>query len=94
MEAVVDADSISVAIRIRPLSDIEIAAGHVAIFQCIPKVNQIGQLKDGQFLAGQTFEFDKVYDENATTSQIYVSSARALVADVVSGINGTIFACT
>lgn len=94
MEAVLDADSISVAIRIRPLSDIEIAAGHVAVFQRLPECNQIGQLKDGQFLAGQTFEFDKVYDENATTSQIYVSSARALVADVVSGINGTIFACT
>ena len=93
MEAVVDADSISVAIRIRPLSDVEIAAGHVAVFQCIPKCNQIGQLRDGQFLAGQTFEFDRVYDESTTTNQIYASSARSLVADVVDGINGTIFAC-
>ena len=93
MEAIIHPDSISVAIRIRPLSESEIAGGHGIAFERIPKYNQIGQLKDGQLIGGQTFDFDKVYDEEATTNQIYISSAKNLVANVMNGINGTIFAC-
>ena len=92
MEAA-DLDGISVAIRIRPLSETEVANGQGAAFQCIPKYNQIGQLKDGQLMRGQTFDFDRVYDEQSTTNQIYTASARSLVMNVINGINGTIFAC-
>lgn len=93
MEAIVHPDSISVAIRIRPLSESEIAGGHGIAFERIPNHNQVGQIKDGHLTGGQTFDFDKVYDEEATTNQIYISSARNLVANVMKGINGTIFAC-
>lgn len=93
METAGDLDGISVAIRIRPLSDTEVANGQGAAFQCIPKYNQIGQLKDGQLMRGQTFDFDRVYDEQSTTNQIYTASARSLVMNVMNGINGTIFAC-
>ena len=93
MEAAGDLDGISVAIRIRPLSETEVANGQGAAFQCIPKYNQIGQLKDGQLMRGQTFDFDRVYDEQSTTNQIYTASARSLVMNVINGINGTIFAC-
>jgi hypothetical protein len=86
-------DGICVSIRIRPLSESEIAQNQGVAFQCIPKYNQIGQLKDGQLMRGQTFDFDRVFDEHSTTNQIYTASARKLVANVVNGINGTIFAC-
>jgi Kinesin motor domain len=93
MEATIHPDSIAVAIRIRPLSESENAGGHGVAFERIPNYNQIGQFKDGQLVGGQTFDFDKVYDQDATTHQIYISSAKNLVANVMNGINGTIFAC-
>ena len=93
MEAINNQDGICVAIRIRPLSEHETTNGHGVAFQSIPKYNQIGQLKDGQLMKGQTFDFDKVFDEQSTTNQIYTASARNLVMNVMNGINGTIFAC-
>ena len=93
MEGVTEQDGICVAIRIRPLNELESSTGQTPAFQCIPQYNQIGQLKDGQIMRGQTFDFDRVFDQQATTNQVYTSTARNLVMNVMEGINGTIFAC-
>lgn len=86
-------EGICVGIRMRPLNDREIAAGQDRIFRCITGSNAIAQIKDGQPVEGQTYCFDKVFDENNSTVDVYGHIGRELVRGVVEGINGTIFAC-
>jgi kinesin family protein 18/19 len=39
-----------------------------------------------------SYEFDKVFSEEATNQQVYESTARSLVPKVLDGMNCTIFA--
>lgn len=45
MEANNEQEGICVAIRIRPLNEVEVASGQSVAFQCIPQYNQIGQVR-------------------------------------------------
>ena len=38
------------------------------------------------------FTFDKTFDEDSSTGQIYDSVARGILRSVMGGLNGTIFA--
>jgi hypothetical protein len=87
-------EGICVGIRMRPLNEKELNSGQEMIFKCQTSYNAISQLKDGQPLEGQTFYYDKVFDENSRTSDVYTHIGRDIVAGVMGGINGTIFACT
>lgn len=86
-------EGICVAIRMRPLNDREITAGQDGVFRCSSKDNRISQLKDSQVVEGQTYYYDKVFDERATTAEVYTHVGRDAVKNVAAGINGTIFAC-
>ena len=90
---VVNAEGICVAIRMRPLNEREITGGQEAVFRCTSKDNRISQLKDNQVVEGQTYFYDKVFDERATTAEVYTHVGRNAVKNVAAGINGTIFAC-
>jgi kinesin family protein 5 len=85
------AEGICVAIRMRPLNEREINGGQEAVFRCMTTQNSVVQLKDGQPV--DTYFYDKVFDPNANTVEVYSHVARDIVKNVVSGINGTIFAC-
>lgn len=88
------AEGICVAIRMRPLNDRELTGGQEQIFRCISGYNAIAQTgKDGQLVEGQTYYYDKVFDESSSTTDVFSYVARDIVRGVVQGINGTIFAC-
>lgn len=86
-------EGVCVAIRMRPLNDREISGGQEAAFRCTSKDNRIAQLKDNQVVDGQTYHYDKVFDEHASTAEVYAHIGRVAVKNVAAGINGTIFAC-
>lgn len=86
-------EEICVAIRMRPMNDREISGGQEKIFSCHEEVNAVQQVKGDQSVEGQTYYYDKVFDCNATTAEVYNGIAKDIVQGVVKGINGTIFAC-
>lgn len=86
-------EGICVGIRIRPLNEREVSSGQQPIFRCLPQSNTIYQVKDGTPVEGQTYNYDKVFDETSTTDAVYDYSGQAIVKGVANGINGTIFAC-
>ena len=88
-----NSEGICVAIRMRPLNDREISGGQEASFRCTSRDNRISQLKDNQVVEGQTYYYDKVFDERATTAEVYTHVGKDAVRNVAAGINGTIFAC-
>jgi centromeric protein E len=86
-------EGICVAIRMRPMNEKEINTGQEKLFSCNPQSNSISQIRENQLVDGQTYYFDRVFDANATTYEVYSHIAQSTVKGVVRGINGTIFAC-
>lgn len=86
-------EGICVAIRMRPLNERENLGGQEAAFKCTIKDNRVSQLKDGQAIDGQTYFYDRVFDEKASTAEVYTHIGKDAVRNVAAGINGTIFAC-
>ncbi|XP_063695925.1 kinesin heavy chain isoform X2 [Culicoides brevitarsis] len=80
-------DSIKVVCRFRPLNDSEEKAGSKFIvkFPQGPEENCLS-------IGGKVYLFDKVFKPNATQEKVYNEAARSIVADVLAGYNGTIFA--
>lgn len=95
---------VNVAIRCRPLSEKEIAAGYESIvdFEDGNKIiihnisespsDQLGTKSGERHNYSQVFEFDAVFDCNSSQEEIYNQSCRAIVNSVLEGYNGTIFA--
>ena len=78
---------IKVVVRIRPSSD----NGQDVSFQALLDQNALVRLKDGiPVVEGQTYLYDQVFDENATTSEVYESVVRDLINNVLKGKNITI----
>jgi len=87
-------EGIRVAIRMRPLNEREINSGQSSIFKCISQYNAVAQLnRDGQTIEGQYYQYDRVFDEESTTDDVYSYVGQDIVRGVAHGINGTIFAC-
>ena len=82
-----------VAIRMRPLNEREKRDGQEACFKCIADQNAVVQLRDGKEIEGQYHQYDRAFDESSTTDEVYDYVGKDLVAGVVNGISGTIFAC-
>lgn len=93
ISSVPNSEGICVAIRMRPLNERENSGGQEAAYRCTARDNKISQLKDGQVMDGQTYFYDRVFDESATTAEVYTHIGRDAVKNVAAGINGTIFAC-
>ena len=84
-------EGICVGIRMRPLNDREKSSGQDKIFQV--ERNSVAQIHHGQVVDNQVYNYDKVFNESATTSEVYRHIAKDIVTGVLNGINGTIFAC-
>lgn len=80
-------DSIKVVCRFRPLNDSEEKAGSKFIVK-FPQGSEENCISIG----GKVYLFDKVFKPNATQEKVYNEAAKSIVADVLAGYNGTIFA--
>ena len=89
-------EGITVAIRMRPLNKNE--GEKQRVWKVLPKYNSVTQTTStgkplSERVTGRTyFAFDKVFEENVDTSQVYDDVAKGIVSSVVNGLNGTIFA--
>jgi len=81
-------DSIKVICRIRPLNTTEEKTGSKVIVK-FPAGSSDDQCIS---IGGKVYVFDKVLKPNVTQTQVYDSTAKSIVKDVLSGYNGTIFA--
>jgi len=87
---------IKVAIRMRPLNDSETSNNRV--WKVLQKYNSIIQTMStnkspNDRLNGRTsFSYDKTFDEDVSTKEVYDSIARGILQSVMNGLNGTIFA--
>ncbi|XP_015892536.3 kinesin-like protein KIN-7E [Ziziphus jujuba] len=86
-------EKILVLVRLRPLSEKEIASSEVADWECI---NENTVLYRNTLREGSTFPnaytFDRVFRGDCFTRQVYEEGAREIALSVVSGINSSIFA--
>lgn len=81
-----------VAIRMRPLNTREVSAGQQKAFKCFPQ-NSIAQIgRDETVIENQLYNYDKVFSEMDSTSNVYTYAAADIVSGVIQGLNGTIFA--
>lgn len=87
-----NSEGIKVAIRVRPLNERELKDGQEKAFRAQISNNSIAQLRDNQVLEGQVYYYDKIFDDQANTSNIYDYVAKDIVQGVIGGINGCIFA--
>jgi hypothetical protein len=88
-----------VAIRIRPLSDVEKKCKSRVAIQCTGNsLAIVGTQHGGQSrhnaAQDKRYTFDNVYNQYATQAQIFDKSVKPYVDSVLSGFNATIFACT
>ncbi|KAJ9579065.1 hypothetical protein L9F63_024825, partial [Diploptera punctata] len=88
-------EAVQVVVRCRPMNYKEQAAGHSRVIECYPGRGVIEiknpNPKDTRE-STKTFTFDAVYDWNSRQEHIYDETVRPLVASVLDGFNGTIFA--
>ncbi|KAK6165576.1 hypothetical protein SNE40_022480 [Patella caerulea] len=76
--------NIKVVCRVRPLNSSEEKAGSKFVLK-FPTDDSIS-------CGGKVFVFDKVLKPNVTQEHVYTVAAKPIVADVLGGYNGTIFA--
>lgn len=88
------AETIKVAVRCRPLFGNEISKGEV---ECVTVDNQTSQImvrdpREPESAKPTCFTFDYAYGKTSTQKQVYDQCASGIVASVLEGYNGTIFA--
>ena len=81
-----DSDAIRVCCRFRPLNSKEKARGDEYIPKFFKDNHQQVKFQE------KTYNFDYVFPSETTQEQLYISAAKPIVADVLQGFNGTIFA--
>ncbi|OWF47697.1 kinesin heavy chain-like isoform X2 [Mizuhopecten yessoensis] len=79
-----DECGIKVVCRVRPLNSSEEKAGSKFVLKF--------PTDDSIHCGGRLFVFDKVLKPNVSQDYVYETSAKSIVADVLGGYNGTIFA--
>ncbi|XP_046577202.1 LOW QUALITY PROTEIN: kinesin heavy chain-like [Haliotis rubra] len=77
-------ETIKVVCRVRPLNSAEEKAGSKFVLK-FPTDDSIA-------VSNKVFVFDKILKPNVTQEHVYNVAAKPIVADVLSGYNGTIFA--
>ncbi|KAI5314030.1 hypothetical protein L3X38_043206 [Prunus dulcis] len=86
-------EKILVLVRLRPLSEKEVASNEVADWECI---NDTTILYRNTLREGSTFPtaytFDRVFRGDCSTRQVYEEGAQQIALSVVNGINSSIFA--
>lgn len=88
------AECVRVVVRIRPLSSKELADGRKAVVKAHSGRKEISILNPENESEGpRTFTFDQTYGDDSTQKEVYETTAAPIVESVLSGFNGTIFAC-
>ncbi|XP_074038084.1 kinesin-like protein Klp68D [Leptinotarsa decemlineata] len=95
MEKNINNESVQVVVRCRPLSEKEIEAKCTSVVKMYssrgvievenPKARSENEKK-------KIFTYDSVYDESSTQQNLYDETVRPLVASVLDGYNGCVFA--
>eukprot|EP00041_Stephanoeca_diplocostata_P037296 m.1402379 g.1402379 ORF g.1402379 m.1402379 type:complete len:2418 (+) comp25010_c0_seq3:94-7347(+) len=84
-------DSISVAVRVRPLNQREIDGGAGTTW--LVEDNTITQCaSSGKPIPEASYSFDKIFNTGIKTQEVYNSIAKDIVLQAMEGFNGTIFA--
>ncbi|KAK9129604.1 hypothetical protein Sjap_010091 [Stephania japonica] len=92
-ESGVQGEKIQVSVRLRPLSDKEIARNEVSDWECINDSTIIFRnTLSERSMHPTAYTFDRVFQTHCTTKQVYEEAAKRVALSVVSGINSTIFA--
>ncbi|EIE23467.1 kinesin family member 3b in complex with Adp [Coccomyxa subellipsoidea C-169] len=87
-------ECVKVVVRCRPQNRAETAASLRSIVSVVTSLKQI-DVEDPRIPSGadrKTFSFDSVYDVESSQHQVYHGSVSDVVASVLHGYNGTIFA--
>uniref|UniRef100_W5MIM0 Centromere-associated protein E n=1 Tax=Lepisosteus oculatus TaxID=7918 RepID=W5MIM0_LEPOC len=82
--------AVKVCVRVRPLIQREEA--EVSNVESVPIYWKTDQQTVYQVDGPKTFSFDRVFNVNESTSQVYDEVAKPLVISAIKGYNGTIFA--
>ncbi|KAF0893734.1 hypothetical protein E2562_029409, partial [Oryza meyeriana var. granulata] len=86
-------ERILVSVRLRPLSDKEIARGDPAEWECINDTTIISRSTfPDRPTAPTAYSFDRVFHSDCDTKEVYKEGAKEVALSVVSGINSSIFA--
>ncbi|KAL0384027.1 UNVERIFIED_CONTAM: Kinesin-like protein KIN-7F [Sesamum radiatum] len=86
-------EKILVLVRLRPLSEKEIARTEVADWECINSTTILyrNSLQERSGLP-TAYSFDRVFRGDCTTREVYEEGTKDIALSVVGGINSTIFA--
>lgn len=86
-------EKILVLVRLRPLSEKEIARNEVSDWECINENTVLfrNSLQERSMFP-TAYSFDKVFRGDCTTRQVYEEAAKEIALSVVNGINSSIFA--
>ena len=83
-------ESVKVAVRVRPMNQIEKDKNSTICIECDQSQNQISISKSEE--DSKSFVFDYIYDWNSKQKDVYDQVAFPIVESVLQGYNGTIFA--
>ena len=78
--------NVQVAVRCRPLSSREKAAGRGAVVQCKPQSSEVAIVKR------KTYTFDRVFGQYSTQKDVFDAVVRPAVEEALAGYNCTVFA--
>ncbi|CAM9281324.1 unnamed protein product, partial [Ectocarpus fasciculatus] len=87
-----------VAVRVRPLSQRETAAGHKQCCNLLSdKIVVISKQQQAKYLRSQKgsmneYAFDAAFDEHSSQQQVYDATAKPFMKKLVEGFNVTVFA--
>lgn len=86
-------EKILVLVRLRPLSEKEIARNEVSDWECINETSILfrNSLQERSMFP-TAYTYDRVFGGDCSTRQVYDSGAKEIALSVVSGINSSIFA--
>ncbi|KAM0920403.1 hypothetical protein ACQ4PT_007549 [Festuca glaucescens] len=86
-------EKILVSVRLRPLSEKEIARGDLSEWECISDTTVIARSAfPDRPTAPTAYSFDRVFHSDCDTKEVYEEGAKEVALSVVSGINSSIFA--
>uniref|UniRef100_A0A8R7PIG8 Kinesin motor domain-containing protein n=1 Tax=Triticum urartu TaxID=4572 RepID=A0A8R7PIG8_TRIUA len=81
-------EKILVSVRLRPLSDKEVARGDPSEWECISDTTVIARSAfPDRPTAPTAYSFDRVFRSDCDTKEVYEQGAKEVALSVVSGIN-------
>eukprot|EP00931_Biecheleriopsis_adriatica_P073343 TRINITY_DN47646_c0_g1_i1.p1 TRINITY_DN47646_c0_g1~~TRINITY_DN47646_c0_g1_i1.p1 ORF type:complete len:1024 (+),score=164.88 TRINITY_DN47646_c0_g1_i1:21-3092(+) len=83
-------DKIQVAVRIRPMNDLETRLNNSTIWTCRSPV--IEELEDDGRSSGKRYRFDNVFGPETCNADVYERQCKKIAEGAIEGYNGTIFA--